>query len=730
MQTIQLPYDGEVTLYDPNEGVGLIAAACRAAGSVTKGRKNPKQYYNVVMTFDIETSKLLNENWNKKQAEAYHYFNYTFCWQVKIEEYFIMGREASEFFDMIRAACQFIDGVVICWIHNASFEVNNLADFFYGPEMEKAFFRNKRTPLFIDWAKFQFRCSAQLTHKSLAKLGDDIGLEKLKEDFDYSRIISPKDKLSEMDINYCYRDVEIPYRWLKREVREYCKTKRKAESPCWLPYTQTGYVRVDMREAFSDTPAGYYVLKNTALTQQEYEDIRPAFFGGYVHGNFRVIGEIIKDPFLHVDIVSAYSWAMVSGKFLWKLTPASDLSVELFLRNLERMDYGQIGDFDLLDVMIRRNHVPYIPYIEGNSKVVGENVIEENNKVLQADAIRITCCDIDMRLILANYHVKAIRINKLYVGTKKPLPYDVVSTVLRYYEKKTALKGLHSEDGSIEYEYALNKQKLNSCYGMAAQDLTLQEYSVNHETLEAVPSEPYYEPAKTLPYQWALQITAMVRAVTYGFITWLTRHPEGGNIAYYSDTDSAFCKDTPSARKYIEEYNKKILKEQERISLKYFNAIPKNKKGEPKPLGLLALEEDCLDATEFCTIGAKRYYITHADGTTDITFSGLRATKTWYDKEHKRHNGRNTERLIQKYGSVGAAFQRITRSEVFLPYEDGTDKLSNYNVRGDFVNRKAFGYEVRRPCTYTLYGMSTCLSLNASLASFLKSDFYEEVDYE
>ena len=79
MQTIQLPYDGEVTLYDPNEGVGLIADACHAAGSVTKGRKNPKQYYNVVMTFDIETTKLLNENWNKKLAEAYRYFNYTFC---------------------------------------------------------------------------------------------------------------------------------------------------------------------------------------------------------------------------------------------------------------------------------------------------------------------------------------------------------------------------------------------------------------------------------------------------------------------------------------------------------------------------------------------------------------------------------------------------------------------------------------------------------------------------
>lgn len=727
MQTVNLPYDGNITMYSPAEGVGIIASVCKRSPSVMKGKKNPRKFYNVVMTFDIETTKLLNENWNRKMADAYKFFNYTFCWQCMIEDFFIFGREASEFFEMLRAVQELIDGVVICWIHNAAFEVNNLADFFYGTDMQKAFFRNASTPLFIDWGAFQFRCSAQLTHKSLAMLGDDIGIQKLVGDFDYSRCISPKDALNETDINYCYRDVKVPYEWLKRETREYCKAQRKKENPVYLPYTQTGYVRVDMRKEFSDTSSGQYILKQTALLQEEYEDIRPGFFGGYVHPNFRIIGDIIRTKFLHVDIVSAYPWAMVSGKFLWKLTPACDLSVDLFIENLKRLDYGQIGEFDLVDVRLRKGHVPYIPYIEGNSKVIGTDVVEEAGKVILAKGIRITCCDIDMRLILANYHVKAMKINKLYVGTKKPLPYHVVNTVLRYYEKKTTLKGMHSEDGSIEYQYGLNKQKQNSCYGMAAQDLWLQEFTVNPKTLEAKISKEYYETAKTLPYQWAMQITAMVRAVTYGFITWLSQHPEDGNIAYYSDTDSVFCADTPSARKYIEDYNKKILADQERLQLKYFNVIPKNKKGEPKPLGLLAMEDDCLDAVEFCTIGPKRYYVMHSDGTVDITFSGLRATKTWYDKDHVRHNGRNTDRLIQKYGSVGKAFQRIKNSDVYLPYEEGTDKLSNYNVRGDFVNRNAFGYEVRRPCTYTLYGMSTRLSLNASLAEFLASDRYTEV---
>lgn len=727
MRYIDLPYDGRKALLSPEEGISVIQDICRAAPYVWKGRKEPVKYYNVVASFDIETTKLPNENWNRKQAEAYRYFNYTFCWQFMINDVWIMGREAEEFFDMLDRAEEKLDGCLIIWIHNAAYEVNNLADFFFDSHLKDAFFRNKSTPLFIRWGRYEFRCTAQLTHKSLAMLGDDIGIAKLKEDFDYSRIISPKDELSAADYNYCYRDVKILNDWLTREVNEYCKGIRKTPCPVWLPYTQTGYVRKDMREAFSDTESGYYILKHTAITQEEYEDIRPGFFGGYVHANYRIVGEVITDPFLHVDICSAYPWAMVSGEFMWKLSPAADLSPELFLKNLRRPHYGMIVDIDMVDVQLRRNHVPYIPYIEGNSKVIGSGVVEENGKVVVADFIRITCCDIDMRLIFANYKIKAIKINKLYCGTKKPLPYAVVDTVLKYYQKKTELKGLHSPDGSIEYEYQLNKQKQNSCYGMAAQALCTELFEVDPEQLEAVPQGEQYNEAKVLPYQWALQITAMVREVTYGFITWLTQHPEDGNIAYYSDTDSVFCKDTPSARKYIEDYNKKIIEQQERLSLKYFNVIPKNKKGEPKPLGVLTMEEDCEDAMEFCTIGAKRYYIRHSDGTYDITFSGLRATKTWYDEQGVRHNGRNTDRLIGMCGSVGAAFKRIKDKDIYLPYEDGTDKLSNYNVRGDFRNKTSFGYEVRRPCTYTLYGMSTRLSLNASLSEFLASDLYTEV---
>ena len=726
MVTMMLPFDGEQKLFSPSEGADIIRECCKNAHYYIKGKKKPRKYYECIATFDIETTKLENENWKPPMAEGYRYFNYCYCWQFMIDDIWIMGRRAEEFFGMLDAAADELDGKLIVWIHNAAFEVNNLADFFYGTRFEDGFWKSSSSPLYVRFENYEFRCSAQLTHKSLAELGKDVGIPKLKEVFDYSRILSPESPLSLNDLNYCYRDVKIPYEYLKAERNNYCAEIGKDPNPCFIPLTQTGFVRTDIQMHFSSLPVGHYTLENTELTQEQYHDIRPAFWGGYVHGNFRVIGEPIRDPFLHVDICSAYPWYICTQKMMFHIYESTVYDVDIYLRNLQREDYGQIACIDLSEVWLRKGHIPYIPYAKGNTRILASGeVVEENGKIIYAEHLRLTVCDIDMRLILNNYRfdIKSMRINKLYVGDKKPLPYAFVSRVLRFYEDKTKLKGLHSEDGSIERQYQRGKQKLNSAYGMAAQALETELYELVDGLVQVTGSE--YKPAKTVPYQWALQITAGVRAVVYGFITWLCKTK--GQQAYYSDTDSVFCKDTPEARRYIERYNKHIIEELTELQKKYFNIMPKNKHGETQYLGTLGLEEDCLDAVEFMTIGAKRYYITHKDGTTDITFSGLRATKTWYDEDGTRKNGRNTERLIQKYGSVTKAFRRICDGTVELEYEEGTDKLSNYNVRGDFVSH-AFGYEVRRPCTYTLYGMGTKLSLNDSLYNFLTLELSEELE--
>ena len=62
MEIMNLPYDGNVEVFTPVEGAGIIAKCCKRVGFVVKGRKKARKFYNVIMTFDIETSKILHNN--------------------------------------------------------------------------------------------------------------------------------------------------------------------------------------------------------------------------------------------------------------------------------------------------------------------------------------------------------------------------------------------------------------------------------------------------------------------------------------------------------------------------------------------------------------------------------------------------------------------------------------------------------------------------------------------
>ena len=226
-----------------------------------------------------------------------------------------------------------------------------------------------------------------------------------------------------------------------------------------------------------------------------------------------------------------------------------------------------------------------------------------------------------------------------------------------------------------------------------------------------------------LPYQWAIYITAYVREAIYGNILDL---PDW-KLYLYADTDSFFTIEDDRVKAQVEKYNEGIKARLEEMREKYPDITPANPKGEIQYLGLLLPEKD--DCSGFMTIGAKRYYIKHPDGTVDLTVSGLRATKTWYDKDENdqeirdaehHHNGFNTDRLIKKFGSIERAFQAIRNGEeCTLEYVEDVDKLSNYVTVYPYEGILC-GHKVKRPCSYTLYPVGVSLSLNETLLNVLK----------
>lgn len=737
MRKVTLPYDGEVEMYDWKEGARIIRDAGRASKKYYKGMDDDRRCYcGTVGAFDIETSRVEDEHWKPGMPEMLHYFSYPYCWQFMIDGKFIFGQDPADFFQMLRRAHS-TWGIVIIYIHNIVYEYNNLADFFLRNLKEvEIFWKNTSTPLYIRYRNFEFRCSALLTHKSLAMLGDEIGYQKLKGDLDYSipRGFEEGAHLTPEELNYCYRDVAILERWVRNEAENYAGRM----DPSRLPWTQTGFPREAMRSNFSRKPLGRDILAETTVNELTYRFLKHGFWGGYTHENIRYVGKLIPKP-KHRDITSAYPWAMVKGGYPYALHPATPSAV-VFLKQIYEPQLAIIARIGFYKLKLKKGGIPYCPWASGEgTKYKGEGVIEESQKVFYAAYYECTICDVDARLIFENYTCESFDCIEMRRGVKKPLPDPVIRTVLDFFEKKTTLKGVEG----AEYEYGLSKQMLNGLYGICATSLIQPLYELDGlDTVEQTYQEDVWEdglllhragdivydysPATVMPYQWCLYITAYVREAIYGMIGRL----ESKADFYYSDTDSIFYKDSPYNEQVFEEYNAQIRAELDALRDKFPNITPANPKGEVQYLGQMLLEDD--DCEWFCTIGPKRYFIQHPDGTVDMTVSGLRGTKRVKDPvTGKKVNGRNVQRLIDKYGSAHEAFLAIKDGpeEVVLPYEEGTDKLSNYNVRYPFSGTLC-GKHVERPCSFLLYPVPTTLSLNKSIRDMLSAAVNHDIRYE
>lgn len=726
--TLNLPYDGEIKAYDFNAGKEILRKVCKTASINKVGRKHARYYYNVVMSFDIETSKVENSKFiPKKMPESFHYFNYPFCWQCMIDDYYIIGNNITEFFDMITAACEWMDGYICCFIHNAAFEYGNLADYFNDGIIDPntdGFFKNPSTPLYIRYRNhFEFRCNRQLTMKSLAKIGKDIEYEKLKGDWDYNIQRHPDTfKCSPEEENYRYRDVAIMNKFLKMERDNYCSRIGKQPNTCFLPLTATGYVRHDIKKEWSTKPSGYNILKSTALTEDEYRFLRPAFWGGFTHANFRKIGKECSNV-EHGDLTSAYPRSFLN-RFPYKLTKIDKPSYKVFYENIYNYSHiAQVASLHFTKISMNKGAIPYIP----ESKCLIKGIkIEENGKVVYADDLIIICCDVDAKIIIDNYNFSTCDVLELYNGLYENLPYGVVSIVVDYFMKKTIWKNV----GGMEIDYQLAKAKLNSLFGMAGTSLLNSLFKVDPGTGDIESAGEEYKQASVLPFQWAIWITAYTRRTIYNLIEGMQK--DGQNAMIYTDTDSIFYESSDKIRKLVNEYNRKnleFLKEKQKL---YYYLLPKSPDGVEQHLGEFLPEDVDKDGKSiiksFCTIGAKRYYIEYPDGSYNVTFSGLRATKRKKLKDGNYVNGFNTQRLIDKYGSLHKAFLTIKDKFIELPYVEGVDKLSNYNIKGYEFTGYLCGIKVTRPCTYTLYPQSIRLSLNPSLKNFLGDVLYNEYE--
>ena len=235
------------------------------------------------------------------------------------------------------------------------------------------------------------------------------------------------------------------------------------------------------------------------------------------------------------------------------------------------------------------------------------NAVENNGRVVSADALTISLNEVDFDVILKFYEWDYFDVWNFRIMEKSYLPTPFIKAILKLYELKTILKGSEEDDDIIRY--LASKQNLNGCYGMCVTDIL--QIIRKFENGQWLSEEPNindvfnkYNNSKSrfLFYPWGIWVTSYARKNLFLGI-------ESVNKDYiYSDTDSLKIRNASKHMDFINNYNNMVRWKLERAMkwhhLDFSMCEPKTRNGDARLLGIWDFDGHY---KKFKTLGAKRY---------------------------------------------------------------------------------------------------------------------------
>lgn len=587
----------------------------------TSGRNKSKLPYKFesdsIVTLDLEcTNAYLTKEqkiipYLKEMSEKYWSeqtpISIPYIWMMRIDEEKYYGRELESLPTLLDKLPS--DTHIIIWVHNLAYDfvqLQNVLDF------DNVFAREERHPMKAiprQYPNIEFRCSYTLTRLKLETWGKELGLPKKVGDLSYNEIRTPLTKLTERELGYCERDIDVQAEGIKKYLAKYEHIKD-------IPLTQTGEVRkVVKKRVLENKTLQRRLIKMLPEDAHMYHVMKETFQGGYTHANEVFVGLTVKNGCAY-DFASSYPAVMCSEKF----------PMEKFLPDI--WDPSKVEERAyLLKVRLEGvsskcfNH--YISSSKCSKLVTSKKLSIDNGRVIQADVIETWITEQDYLILKKTYKVKRMTVLKCYSAKKDYLPREIVEYVLELYANKTMYKDVVGK----EEIYAQAKQFINSMFGMCVTDLICDDidystYGWNTNEKKVQDVEEYLNELKTmnknrtfLAYQWGLWVTAYARKNLWDCLLTCDRD------VIYCDTDSLKIKGVKDFTWYNERITEKLRKCCKHYDLDFSLTRPKTPKGKEKPLGIFAREDDW---TEFRTLGAKRYcYRSAVDGKLHLTVSGI-----------------------------------------------------------------------------------------------------------
>ena len=575
------------------------------------------KYLEIPCTFDIETTNIYEKDADGNINTDKRPFAFMYQWQFCINDEVCFGRTWEEFQELLDNLTTRMDldnkRRIVIWCHNLNFEFQFFRRFV---NVIDGFYKEDRVPLkVVIEGGIEFRDSYILSNMSLEKFCENepgvIHYKLSGNDYDYTKIRTPETELTAYELQYCYNDV--------RGLAECIASRMKEDTLANMPMTSTGYVRRDARNAIRVNKKNRQIFTASALTPELYTMCRTAFRGGDTHANIRMADQILYDVDSY-DIQSSYPACMMIDNFpvsaFFKIKTAT-------FYNRDLTDYALLLHIRICDVKyVGACGIPYIPLAKCTA-ITSDRIID-NGRVLYAGIIEMIITDVDLDIITSEYDIGDFYINNVYASRYGALSPEYKSVIMRYFEGKTALKGVPGK----EYEYMKSKNRLNALYGMMCQKIDHDTTIYNGHDFITTPCvldeavEKYYKSHNSfLSYQHGVWVTCAARRRLRTALNIV-----GRDVAY-CDTDSVKC--INGHEKDFEKLNEKLKAEAIRAG-----AYAEDKNGNIQYMGVWEHETKKEKYQEFKTLGSKKYVYRSGDHVTSTIAGVNKKTGSRFFKEY------------------------------------------------------------------------------------------------
>lgn len=552
------------------------------------------QYHNIPASLDIETSSIRTVD-DAKFALMHDY-------EFNINGKLYNGRTTDDFERTIKDIqndfnTSYNHKRLVIYVHNLSYEFQFLKHHLnLVPEDVFSVSKIRTIAKAITIEGIEFRCHYLLTGKSLDRVGKELKLTKLKDDYDYSLTRTPFTKREQIDKDYLAMDNIIVIENLKKLLKQY--------NICSIPMTKTGIVRRDVLTSVKKDDFYLKQINQLQVTLSEYYQLRDTYSGGITRANALYTNKIIKNV-VGFDIKSSYIYSLIFKKY-----PMST-GIEIFPSSIDELkNYfthnAVLTTMTLTNLSSKRE---IATMSKSKCEVIGYSIVD-NGRLRYADKVIVPMNEVDFKNYSDYYDFEIVNIGRTYIYKKDYLPKPLILKILDYFNKKT------SWDGVIELaeEYNFSKENLNSIYGMMVTTLLhanytydidkgiLQEDDINE--IETIYDVNNNERRFTF-YPWGVWCTSYSRE---HLLQLNTKLEDIGIKVIYGDTDSWYFQYQTKANKLINTINENIIEEIKAYSLERDIDIdllaPKTRHGISTYLG--TWEYDSYYKT-FKTLGAKRY---------------------------------------------------------------------------------------------------------------------------